>query len=86
MAHPVVLSYPSYLAVDPSNYVWYDTPTGWADPLSAPSLEVLSTNTSRLKNLSPGKYQHLKHLTVSLRVIGQALARDQMTGQVAQLT
>ena len=64
------------LAVNPSNYVWSDTPTGWASQLSAPSLQVLSTNTSRLKNLSPSKYQHLKHLTVSLRIMGAGLQQE----------
>lgn len=64
------------LAVNPSNYAWSDTPTGWASQLSAPSLQTLSTNTSRLKSLSPSKYQHLKHLTVSLRIMGAGLQQE----------
>jgi hypothetical protein len=63
------------LAVNTSNYVWYDT-AGWANQLSAPSLQVLSTNAPRLKNLSPSKYQYLKHLTVSLRIMGTGLQQE----------
>jgi len=64
------------LAVNPSNYVWYDAPTGWASQLSTPSPQVLSTNTPRLKNLSPSEYQHLKHLVVSLRIMGAGLQQE----------
>jgi len=62
------------LAVNPGNHVWSDTPVGLR--LSAPSLQVLSTNAPRLKGLSPSKHQYLKHLTVSLRIIGVGLQQE----------
>lgn len=54
----------------------YDAPTSWVSQLSAPSLQTLSTNASQLKNVSPSKFQFLKHLTVSLRIIGTGLQQE----------
>ena len=64
------------LTVNPSNYAWFDSPFGWGSQLSTPSLQALSTTTPRLKNLSPSIYQHLKHLTVSLRAMGASLQQE----------
>ena len=64
------------LAVNSSKYLWYDGVSSWASQLSTPSLQVLSTDTSRLKNLSPSKYHHLKHLVVSLRIMGARLQQE----------
>ena len=64
------------LSINPSNHIWSDYPAGWANQLWAPSLQVLSTNAPRLKNAPPNKYQFLKHLTVSLQIMGPGLQQE----------
>lgn len=73
------------LATSPNESVWIDATVSWASQLSAPSmqsqlsapsLQNLNTSAPHLKTVSPGIFQFLKHLTVSLRVMGTGLERE----------